>query len=161
VLVDFQQALADLTASPDLCQAVRADGDLLSRRYTLSERERRRLLGIVHHRGMASACMVYRMNRIAPLAMNLRATMHALGPRLRALVSEYWRAHPHGHAHFFIEAERFADWLGQRIDAGERVSSDARALLERESLAIRAALAASHAEALLELERLSPSGSQR
>jgi hypothetical protein len=143
VLVDFQQALADLTASPELCNAVRADGDMLRARYALSEREHRRLLGIVHHRGMASACMVYRMNRIAPLAMNLRATLRALGPRLRPVISDYWRDHPHGHAHFFLEADRFGRWLRDRIAGGEPVSPDVLPLLDRETTAVRDALAAS------------------
>jgi hypothetical protein len=150
VLVDFQQALADLTASPELCRAVRADSEVLSKRYALTELERSRVIGIVHHRGMTSACMVYRMNRIAPLAMNLRATMRALGPRLRALVSDYWQEHPHGHSHFFIEAERFGAWLRQLIAAGERVPPEVPALLEREHSAVRAALAASCTEAPLD-----------
>ena len=56
MLVDFQQALADLTASPDLCNAVRDDALVVKGRYQLSERETRRLLAIVHHPGMACAC---------------------------------------------------------------------------------------------------------
>jgi hypothetical protein len=144
VLVDFQQALADLTASPDLCNAVRSDAQLLWESYALTDREQARLVAIVHHPGMAAACMVYRMNRIAPLAMNLRASMHALGPRLRALVSEYWQVHPHGHAHFYLEAARFGEWLQERIDGHEPVSPEFLRQLERERAAVHAALAASY-----------------
>jgi hypothetical protein len=146
MLSDFQQAMADLTASPELCLAVRADGGALGSRYLLTERERARLLGIVRHPGMQSACTVYRMNRLAPLAMNLRATMRALGPALRSLVPEYWREHPRGHAHFFIESDRFCRWLRGRIEAGEPVAPEVGPLLDQESAAVCAAIAASCAE---------------
>ena len=142
MLADFQQALADLTASPDLCQAVRDDEHALVG-YDLGERERQRLLGIARHPGMAAACTVYRMNRLAPLAMNLRATLRALGDALRPQVHDYWRAHPRGHAHFFIEADRFCHWLQQRIDAGDDVPIEARLALAHDHAAVRAALAAS------------------
>ena len=146
MLADFQQALADLTASPELCVAVRADAGVLGARYTLTERERERLLGIARHPGMAGACTVYRMNRVAPLAMNLRDTLHALGPALRPLVSAYWLDHPRGHAHFFIESDRFCRWLRQRIEAGEAVPAEALPLLDRDEAALRAAIEASCTE---------------
>ena len=142
MLADFQQALADLTASPDLCQAVRDDERAL-RGYDLGERERQRLLGIARHPGMTAACTVYRMNRLAPLAMNLRTTLRALGDALRPQVHAYWRAHPRGHAHFFIEADRFCRWLQERVEAGDGVPSEARQALAHEHAAVQAALAAS------------------
>lgn len=142
MLADFQQALADVTASPDLCQAVRDDERALVG-YDLDERERQRLLGIARHPGMAAACTVYRMNRLAPLAMNLRATLRALGDALRPQVHAYWCAHPRGHAHFFIEADRFCGWLQARIDAGQRMPAEARHALAQDHAAVRAALAAS------------------
>jgi len=150
MLADFQQALADLTASPELCIAVRADASLLSSRYVLSEREARRLLEIARHPGMACACTVYRMNRLAPLAMNLRDTLRALGSALRPLISDYWRDHPQGHAHFFIESNRFCRWLRLRIEEGEIVPPDVLPLLERDAAAVRAAIAASCTETPLE-----------
>lgn len=146
MLADFQQALADLTASPDLCIAVRADAGVLLSRYTLSEREAGRLLGIVRHAGMSCACTVYRMNRVAPLAMNLRETLRALGPALRPLMSDYWRDHPRGYAHFFLESNRFCEWLRWRIEAGESVPPEVLPLLDRDSAAVRAAIAASCTE---------------
>lgn len=146
MLADFQQALADLTASPELCKAVRADAALPLSRYTLTDRELQRLLGIAHHPGMACACTVYRMNRLAPLAMNLRSTLRAFGPALRPLVSAYWQDHPRGHAHFFLESDRFCRWLRLRIEAGERVPPDVLTLLQRDAAAVRAALEASCTE---------------
>lgn len=51
---DFQQAPADLTASPELCIRERIDPDVLREKYRLTEREWVRLVGIVQHRGMAA-----------------------------------------------------------------------------------------------------------
>jgi len=142
MLADFQQALADLTASPELCQAVRDDERALVG-YELGERERQRLLGIARHPGMAAACTVYRMNRLAPLAMNVRATLHALGGAMRPQVHAYWRAHPRGHAHFFIEADRFCGWLKERVAAGDDMPREARQALAHDHAVVQAALAAS------------------
>ena len=102
MLVEFQQALADLTASPELCVRVRQEPSLLKERYELTDREWHRLVGIVRHPGMACACMVYRANRLAPLALNIPETCRALGKQLRAVVSEYWRLYPEGNVHFFL-----------------------------------------------------------
>jgi hypothetical protein len=150
VLAEFQQALADLTASPALCNLVRtsADDDVLPARYELTARELRRLLAIVRHPGMAAACTVYRMNRLAPMALNVRGTIRALGPALGPLVNDYWRDYPRGHAHFYIETDRFCRWLRRRIVAGEPVAPDVPIVLEREAAAVRAALEASCSDGL-------------
>ena len=47
MLADFQQALADLTASPELCISARLDPPILREKYRLTEREWARLVGIV------------------------------------------------------------------------------------------------------------------
>jgi hypothetical protein len=86
------------------------------------------------------------MNRIAPLALNLRDTLRALGPALRPLMSEYWRDYPRGHAHFFIESNRFCIWLRRRIDAGEVVPPEVLPLLERDRAAVCAGIEASCTE---------------
>jgi hypothetical protein len=148
VLVDFQQALADLTASPELCNAVRADPEVLAARYELTERELGRLLAIVRHPGMAAACTVYRMNRLAPMALNIRGTIRALGHALGPLVDDYWREYPRGHAHFFIETDRFCRWLQRHIDAGHPVAPEVLPVLAREAATVRDALAASCVEAM-------------
>ena len=146
MLADFQQALADLTASPELCNAVRRDSGVLPQRYALTERERARLLAIVRHPGMACACTVYRMNRLAPLAMNLRGTLKALGAELRPLLAQYWLDHPHGRPHFFLESDQFVSWLACRLDAGAQIPAGARELLTAEAESVRAALRASYTE---------------
>jgi hypothetical protein len=154
MLADFQQALADLTADPAWCRAVRQRPALLEGRYTLTPPEAARLEGIVRHPGMVAACRVYRMNRVAPLAVNLRETCRALGPALTAVIEAYWRAHPHGIAHFQREAMRFADfvaaWLREPaaggVAAGPPVGEAAarlHRLLAEERAAAAAAFAAS------------------
>lgn len=146
MLVELQQALVDLTSSPELVDEVRADPAILRARYQLTDREATRLLAIARHRGMAAACTVYRMNRLSPLAMNLRETLRAIGPGLRDLMSTYWRDHPRGHAHFFLESARFAGWLRDQIAAGQAPTA-ALVPLDREAAAIAAAVAASEGAA--------------
>jgi hypothetical protein len=146
MLADFQQALSDITASPALCRALRADPTVLRDRYALTEREAARLCAIAAHPGMNAACTVYRMNRLAPLAMNLRGTLRALGPALRRTIDAYWVDHPRGHAHFYVESCRFADWLAQGIAAGLAVPEAVPGELARETTLVRTALAASCTE---------------
>ncbi|MFN6131536.1 MAG: hypothetical protein ACK46L_01275, partial [Synechococcaceae cyanobacterium] len=71
MLSDFQQALAEITASPRLCVAVRRNPALLAERYQLSERERRQVLATANHPSMECTCSLYRANRLAPLVRNL------------------------------------------------------------------------------------------
>jgi len=146
MLADFQQALADLTARPEWCIAVRADASLLQSRYTLTDREARRLHAIACGDGMSCACTVYRMNRLAPLAMNVRLTLRALGPAAKDVLSAYWHDHPRGHAHFFLESHRFCTWLRARLEVGTLAATDVQTPLDRESEAIRLAIRASCTE---------------
>jgi hypothetical protein len=163
VLAEFQQALVDLTASPELCNLVRCgpDTEVLPARYDLTARELRRLLAMVRHPGMAAACTVYRMNRLAPMALNIRGTIRALGPALGPLLDDYWRDYPRGHAHFYIETDRFCHWLRQRIAAGEPTAPGVPAVLEREAAAVRAALEASCSDRLSHSEITAPTDSSR
>lgn len=148
MLADFQQALADLTASPTLCTEVRRDPALLHARYELTALEARRIEGIVAHPGMACSCIVYRANRLAPLALNLPRTCRALGPLLRDVASHYWTTHPEGNVHFYIEADRFCRHLSRRIAMGELVVPPAAVqALAEERAVIAAALAESELEA--------------
>ena len=145
MLADFQQALADLVATPDRCQAIR-DGDLDGLdRYDLSLTERGRLVAIAFHRGMAANCAIYRSNRLTPLVINLPDTCAALGPDLRAVVDRFWATNPTEHfVHFLIEAERFVTFLEPVPDGDLPASSIAafRDALAREGAIVRAGLAA-------------------
>jgi hypothetical protein len=147
MLVDFQQALADLTASPELCMQVRRDPGVLRERYELSDRELKRLAAIVGHAGMACACIVYRANRLAPLALNLPLTCRALGADLRDVASQYWAAFPEGNVHFYVESDRFCVFLRGLIDAGRPLPAAVDAALAHEAAIIAGALRESHTEA--------------
>jgi hypothetical protein len=147
MLVEFQQALADLTASPELCVRVRREPSVLKERYELTDREWRRLAGIVEHPGMACACMVYRANRLAPLALNIPATCRALGKHLRAVVSEYWRLYPEGNVHFFVEADRFCRFLKAKLEWDQSIAAEVGPALDRDAAMIAIALRESQTEA--------------
>ena len=147
MLVEFQQALADLTALPELCQRVRRDPSILRQRYDLSDLEWRRLVGIVRHPGMACACIVYRANRLAPLAFNVPDTCRALGKDLRDVVSEYWARFPESTIHFFIETDRFCRFLRGKLATGADLRAEVGPVLEREAAAVAAALRESQTEA--------------
>ena len=147
MLADFQQALADLTASPELCMAVKIDPSLLARRYELTDREIGRLEGIVRHPGMACSCMVYRANRLAPLALNTPRLCKALGRDLRAVASDYWADHPQSNVHFYVEADRFCRFVQREIARGRTLPPEVGAALEIESAQVAAALRESHTEA--------------
>jgi hypothetical protein len=143
-LAQFQAALADLTASPDLVRLVRAEPGVLAGRYDLTPRETRRLSGIAASAGMEANCMLYRANRLAPVALNMPETCTALGDDLNPLISAYWAAEPTTDVHFLIEADRFACFLAARL---EGLSVEARSALAREHAAVCAKVAASRLRA--------------
>ena len=144
MLGEFQQALADLVASPDFCRRVRANPDVLRHQYDLSAREHERLVGMVNQRGMTVNCMLYRANRLAPLALNLPQTCRALGSRLAPLLSEYVALHPKTDVHFYIECDRFCRFLELKIDEGCDLDEQVRSALADEAAAVRLHLVASY-----------------
>ncbi len=157
MLSEFQQALVDLTASPELCIRARRNPAVLKEDYQLTEREWRRLVAIVTHKGMECACTVYRANRLAPLAMNIPRTCKSLGPDLRSVVSEFWAAYPESNVHFFIETKRFCCFLEAQIAEGRVFLPGVADVLAGESAVITAALEESYTEANGELSRRSAS----
>jgi hypothetical protein len=146
MLSEFQQALADLTASPELCIRARQDASMLRERYELTDREWSRLAGIVNHKGMECACIVYRANSLAPLALNIPRTCKALGHNLRAVVSEFWMAVPETNVHFFIETERFCRFLETKLAGGCDLPPEVATILAEESAIVRAGLEESYTE---------------
>jgi hypothetical protein len=144
MLVEFQQALADLVASPDLCRAARENSDILRERYELSEREHQRLVKMVSHRAMALNCMLYRANRLAPLALNLHDFCTLLGPRLGPLLSEYSTRYPNTNVHFYLECDRFCQFILGKARDGYELEPEALAVLEREHSRVKLGLEASY-----------------
>jgi hypothetical protein len=118
----------------------------LKENYQLTDREWSRLVAIVTHKGMECACIVYRANRLAPLAMNIPRTCKALGPDLRAIVSEFWAAFPESNVHFFIETDRFCRFLRAQIATGRPLAPEIVEVLGLESAIITAALEESYTE---------------
>jgi len=147
MLAEFQQALADLTASPELCIKVRQDPGVLLERYELTEREWRRLVGIVNHKGMECACIVYRANRLAPLALNIPLTCKALGSKLREVASEFWTACPETNVHFFIETDKFCWFLRSKLTDGGDFPSEVWPVLLWEHGIVAEAIKESYIEA--------------
>jgi hypothetical protein len=143
MLVDFQKALADLTASPALCREVRRLPETLRERYKLTDKEWRRLVGIAASKGMEANCMLYRANRLAPVALNLPDTCEAIRDDLNRLISAYWESEPTTDVHFLVEADRFCQFL--RSQSG--LSRHAKCVLEREHSVVAAKLAASRSMA--------------
>src|SRR3954452_10530315 len=128
MLIDFQRALADLTASPPLCRQVRAEPQTLRDRYDLTDKEWRRLVGIVASKGMEANCILYRANRLAPVALNLPNTCTALRNDLNRLISAYWESEPTTDVHFLVEADRFCRFLLTQPDLPSAATTE----LERE-----------------------------
>jgi hypothetical protein len=132
VLVDFQKALAELTASPALCREVRRNPETLRSRYDINDKEWRRLSGIASSKGMEANCMLYRANRLAPVALNLPETCEAIRDDLNRLISAYWEFEPTTDVHFLVEADRFCRFLKDQPG----LSKSARRVLAREHLVV-------------------------
>jgi len=146
MLGDFQQALADLTASPAMVIRARQDPSFLATRYELTDRELHRLVRIIWHRGMQAACTVYRANRLAPLVMYMHDTCKALGASLREILDDFWAAYPETDVHFFIEADRFRAFVQAILIAGPTLPLEVAEPLRREGAVVSAALLGSHTE---------------
>ena len=144
MLVEFQQALADMVASPEFCRQVRVSPLVLRERYALSEREFERLIKMVNHKAMALNCMLYRANRLAPLAMNLHEFCTLLGTRLGPLLSEYAILYPNTNVHFYLECDRFCQFVRTKLREGYELEPEARAALEEEHAKIKMGLIASY-----------------
>jgi len=140
-LVQFQTALTDLTASPALCRVVRRAPATLRDHYDLTDKEWRQLVAVVSSDGMEANCMLYRANRLAPLALNLPRTTEALGDDLKALVSAYWESTPRTDVNFLVETDLFCRFV--RRQPG--VSDEALAALADEHRTVMARLAAARA----------------
>jgi hypothetical protein len=144
MLVEFQQALADLVSSPDLCRQVRGNPGQLRQRYDLSPREYERLVAMVNHGAMECNCMLYRANRLAPLAMNLNEFCRALGPRLGPLLTEYSIRYPNTNVHFYAECDRFCQFIIGKIQEGYALEPGVRAIFDEEFAKIKLGLAATY-----------------
>ncbi|NML35989.1 hypothetical protein HHL17_02155 [Chitinophaga sp. G-6-1-13] len=117
-LLSFQQALAALIASPELCVEARQWPDKVFSPYDLTDRERKRLETVVFQRGMSVNCTLYRVNRITPIYTLLPYTCLLLGDRLMPLATAFWEACRQSDLQFKREIELFTDYLEKQINEG-------------------------------------------
>lgn len=127
----FQKAFSELTASPDLVRSVRSDPDILRELYELTELERRRLAAIVNQPGMECNCILYKSNRLAPIAINLPDLCKELDGDLRALLSEFWTENAQLSTNFWVESYEFCEFVRGQVLKGS-VSAAVLPTLERE-----------------------------
>ena len=139
MLADFQRALADMAASPQLCQVVRRKPDTLWQRYSLSAMEHRRIVEMVNSPGMSQDCALYRANRFAPIALNLPEVCRALGAELRGMVDEYWKAYPSADSNSLLECDRFCRFLRAKKMNGWTMRRNVRQAFQREQKELRVA----------------------
>ena len=95
---------------------------------------------------MECACIVYRANRLAPLAMNAGETCKALGPELRGVVEDFWAEYPETNVHFFVETGRFLEFLQARIAAGALFSAEVVRAVTRDADRVASAIVESYTE---------------
>jgi hypothetical protein len=108
--------------------------------YNLTDREWRRLVSVVSSKGMEANCVLYRANRLAPVALNLPDTCKALGDDLSQLISAYWEVEPITDVHFLVEADRFCRFLESKSGLSVAIVS----ALQREHAVVAGKLAASY-----------------
>lgn len=117
-LEEFQRAIVDLVASPELCLSFRAEPGKFLERYELTDVERRRLSAVNRQRGMSTNCSLYRSNRITPIYTLLPLTCFVLGDVLGTEMEGYWRSEEFVDRQFLLEIERFGEHIRRRMRSG-------------------------------------------
>ncbi len=107
--------MADLAASPAHCRLVQTDAAKALGAYTLSQRERARIVSVVRQPGMAVNCTIHRTTRLVPLDTLLPLTCASLGRALGAEVDAYWSVATRPAIRFETEAARFVAHLEARL----------------------------------------------
>jgi hypothetical protein len=110
----FYRGLAAMTADPDLVRRCRAGDDEWLLTFELSRRERERLRIMAVDDGMEVSCSLYRSNRLAALVRTVPELVEALGPQLRADVTEFWISTPRADMQFRTEGAAFCDFVRAR-----------------------------------------------
>jgi hypothetical protein len=136
----FQLALADLSASVELCARVATDPDASLAGYALTPRERRRLESIAGQRGMRVNVALYRYNRINTLVTVLPGTIHLLGAGARAVADEFW-AWRGWDRNMRREAQHFAAFVRRALDEGRLSSPYLREVMDFEMARYEVAVA--------------------
>jgi hypothetical protein len=117
-LVEYQRALSDLAASPELCRALKADAGPVLDRWDLTDVERRRVEASIRHPGWVVNCTLWRANRLGPIYTLLARSCFVLGERFRDEVDRFWALHPRPDFMTRREVPRFAGFLRDRLAEG-------------------------------------------
>ncbi|MDB4947748.1 MAG: hypothetical protein JWM27_397 [Gemmatimonadetes bacterium] len=117
-LLEFQRALADLAASPQLCRELRAEAGPVLDRWRLDPRERTRVEAAVRHPGWVVNCTLWRANRLGPIYTLLSRSCYLLGDRFRDEVERFWTLHPRPDFMTRREVPRFGAFLHERLRSG-------------------------------------------
>ncbi|MCG2613498.1 hypothetical protein LZZ85_04365 [Terrimonas sp. NA20] len=115
---DFQLAIASLIASPETCCEILTEEEPFFTRFSLTEKEKLRLHGIVRQRGISACCSLYRMNRITPVYSQLSNTCMLLKDELVPLVEEFWLHLTKPSLQFKEEVLEFGAFLTNKISTG-------------------------------------------
>jgi len=117
-LVEYQRALAELAARPELCRGIRAGDPSPLDAWDLTPRERARVEASVRHAGWAVNCTLYRANRLGPIYTLLPRSCFLLGDRFRDEADRFWTLHPRPDFMTRREIPRFAGYLQDRLREG-------------------------------------------
>ena len=107
-----------MTASADLVKRVRSQPEILRGLYDLTDLEWRRLAAIASQPGMECNCILYRSNRLGPIAVNLPDLCTELHSELRMLLSEYWTENPQLSTNFWVESYQFCQFVRRKVASG-------------------------------------------
>ncbi len=121
-LVHFQQAFADVVASAAAYAAAREAPSEFLTKYSLSDRERRRLEYMLRQVGMQTCCMLHRANRLSAINSHLPLACFVLGDRLREELQLFWVENPSTDLQYSTEAFGFGAFLRRRL--GSHVAAD-------------------------------------
>lgn len=139
-LLGFQLALADISASVEMCARVAADPDAALAGYELTPLERRRIEFAAGQKGMRVNVALYRYNRIITLVTVLPGTLHLLGGEGRAVADEFW-AQGGPDRNMRREAQRFAAFVRRALDVGRLASPYLREVVDFEMARYEVAMA--------------------
>jgi|GEM_PF-6067441 len=110
----FQEVLSKLIASPMLCLKAMREKEKFFNSYDLTSVEKKRLLTVLHQKGMSVNCTLYRINRITPVYTMLPHSCSLLGDEFFPYVQTFWNECRHSDLQFKNEVLEFFMFLQAR-----------------------------------------------
>lgn len=117
-LVAFQKLFAAVIADPAFCKRLKTEPELLAG-YELTERERARIIDIIHQQGMTINGMLYNLNRYTPLKEFMPRSCRLLGEQIYVYARRFWDGYIKTTFQFQDEVMKFGAFLLDVIDRGE------------------------------------------